>query len=81
VWVFYSEEVPKRDDPAVRPRGARAERAAVVAVAPAAADPSNKNSIEVTLNCPGQTLTGITIEHNNPSSSRSTASTSSPSRR
>jgi hypothetical protein len=55
--------------------------AAVVAVAPAAADPSNKNSIEVTLNCPGQTLTGITIEHNNASSSRSTASTSSPSRR
>jgi hypothetical protein len=37
---------------------------ALVLAAPAAADPDNSNSVEVTINCPGQTLTGVTIEHN-----------------
>ena len=31
----------------------------------AGADPSNKNSVEVTLNCPGRALTGVTIFQNN----------------
>jgi len=39
--------------------------AAAVLAAGAGADPNNKNSIEVTLNCPDRTLTGVTIGHNN----------------
>jgi hypothetical protein len=39
--------------------------AALAVGSTAAADPGNANSIEVRLNCPGRTLTGITIEHNN----------------
>jgi hypothetical protein len=31
----------------------------------AGADPSNTNSVEVTLNCPGRALTGVTIFRNN----------------
>jgi hypothetical protein len=39
--------------------------AAGVLAGAAAGDPSNKNSVEVTLNCPGRALTGVTISHNN----------------
>ena len=38
---------------------------ALAVAAPAAADPDNGNSVEVTINCPGRSLTGVTIEHNN----------------
>jgi hypothetical protein len=38
---------------------------AFLAASPVGAEPGNANSIEVTLNCTGRTLTGITIEHNN----------------
>ncbi len=39
--------------------------AAGVLASAAGADPSNKNSVAVTLSCPGRVLTGVTIFQNN----------------
>jgi hypothetical protein len=44
---------------------ATAVAAALVVAAPASADPNNKNTVTVTLNCPGATYTGISIVQNN----------------